>query len=239
MLNLNNIRLLMFDLDDTLYNFSYYWPRALRSAFKKFSLTLHLDEDKLFAEFERYSNELWELATNKEITFNEYRFMRLYHALREFGMEVDQTEFNEFNRLFIGENLEIIERDEPLVHLMEQLSRRYKLSIVTNGPGDIAMEKIARIGLGHLFDHQTVFISEKIGYSKPHPKIFQLVLEHHGVSAEESLFVGDSWTADILGPMKVGIGTIWINPNQNEPLSNHQPTLTFTEIYQLRAILNL
>lgn len=233
----NNIRLLMFDLDDTLYKFSYYWPRALRSSFKKSLLTCELNEDDLFVTFERYSNELWELVGNKEITFDEYRYMRLSHALREYNIDITQTEFSEFNQIFIKENLEMIDYDEKLVSLIERLARRYRLAIVTNGPGDITMDKIIRIGIGHLFDSDSVFISEKIGFSKPDPRIFNLVLEKNEVTAEEAIFIGDSWAADIVGPMEIGIGTIWINNNNQKPLSDHKPYTTVTDVYRINEIL--
>jgi putative hydrolase of the HAD superfamily len=52
--------------------------------------------------------------------------------------------------------------------------------------------------------------SHEHGYMKPHPSIFEAALKLMGVSAEESVMVGDSFTHDIEGARRVGMRGILV-----------------------------
>ena len=63
-----------------------------------------------------------------------------------------------------------------------------------------------------IFDYiDTYTISEEVGAAKPDPRIFHVALERAGVYADESVFIGDSWSNDVLGAQAVGIRPIWLN----------------------------
>jgi putative hydrolase of the HAD superfamily len=53
--------------------------------------------------------------------------------------------------------------------------------------------------------------SAQVGYRKPHPTIYQFTMGLAGVNAEETVFVGDSLRADVLGPKRVGIRSILLS----------------------------
>jgi putative hydrolase of the HAD superfamily len=53
--------------------------------------------------------------------------------------------------------------------------------------------------------------SFEAGCDKPHPQIFQLALQRAGVTAEETLFVGDQYDLDALGARNAGITPILID----------------------------
>ena len=70
--------------------------------------------------------------------------------------------------------------------------RGFKLGSVTDRAfgGPRFMAELEEYGLGGFFG--VVTISSDVGYLKPHPKIFQHALEALGVTAEETVMVGDS-----------------------------------------------
>lgn len=68
-------------------------------------------------------------------------------------------------------------------------------------PGDLA-----GCGLGDLID--VVVPSARVGHRKPHREIYARVLAKAGVAAAEALFVGDSLSADVEGPLRAGIPAV-------------------------------
>ncbi|MCC6617894.1 MAG: HAD-IA family hydrolase [Chloroflexi bacterium] len=56
-----------------------------------------------------------------------------------------------------------------------------------------------------------VAASARIGFEKPHPRIFEWALEHAGVPPASVLHVGDHVDADVAGAAGVGIGGVLID----------------------------
>ena len=54
----------------------------------------------------------------------------------------------------------------------------------------------------------TVIFSYVTGYVKPEPEIYQIALDSLGVTAEESIFVGDGGSDEIRGAKEVGFTTV-------------------------------
>ena len=55
---------------------------------------------------------------------------------------------------------------------------------------------------------EALVISDRVGYNKPHPGIFEAALVRTGVAPAEALHVGDSFRNDVLGARAVGIATV-------------------------------
>jgi putative hydrolase of the HAD superfamily len=53
--------------------------------------------------------------------------------------------------------------------------------------------------------------SARVGFEKPHPRIFRYALEQAGVKPAEAIHVGDHLDADVAGARKVGIGAVLID----------------------------
>ncbi len=95
--------------------------------------------------------------------------------------------------------------------LLKSLSKEYDIGIISNNLLDEQLQKIKCLGISEYID--TFAISEEVGVAKPHAKIFQVALDRAGANADEAVFIGDSWTNDILGALGVGIRPIWLNRN--------------------------
>ena len=59
--------------------------------------------------------------------------------------------------------------------------------------------------------------SEEVGYKKPNPIIFNYALEKANAVNTSSLMIGDSYQADILGAINVGINAILFNYHNIDP----------------------
>lgn len=99
---------------------------------------------------------------------------------------------------------------EEIPALLERLSGRYRLGIVSNGLGGEQREKIAPLGLDRYFT--AVAISGELGVRKPEPAIFAHALEALGVPPGEAIHVGDDIGADIVGARAAGLAAgVWVN----------------------------
>jgi putative hydrolase of the HAD superfamily len=58
------------------------------------------------------------------------------------------------------------------------------------------------------------FVSSEVGFRKPAPEFFEVVLEALECRADEVLFVGDDLTNDIVGPRSVGMPAVLLDRGQ-------------------------
>ena len=103
--------------------------------------------------------------------------------------------------------------DDVLPTMKELRSESCSIGIVSNtswgSPASLWREEIGRLGLERLVD-TTVFCRD-VGWRKPDARIFTAALLELGVSADESVFVGDEPRWDVVGPNSVGMEAIVID----------------------------
>jgi FMN phosphatase YigB (HAD superfamily) len=78
---------------------------------------------------------------------------------------------------------------------------------LSNGNADIH-----RLGLGDRFEF--ALNADQVGQAKPHPLMFQQMLQRAGVAPEQVIHVGDHPEHDILGAQNCGLHTLWVNLGQ-------------------------
>jgi putative hydrolase of the HAD superfamily len=92
-----------------------------------------------------------------------------------------------------------------VVGTLKKLKQSYKLGIVTDAPREKAWQRLILSGLDHLFD--VVVTYEDTRELKPSKQPFLRVIHLLGVSPREALFVGDNPERDIIGAKKAGLLT--------------------------------
>jgi len=70
-------------------------------------------------------------------------------------------------------------------------------------------EVIDALGVGGYVD--CVLTSARVGYRKPHPRIYQMAIEAVACRPEAALFVGDSVSHDVEGPRAAGMRAVLID----------------------------
>lgn len=91
--------------------------------------------------------------------------------------------------------------------VIEQLSKRYPLMLVSNFYGNV--ETVIRdMGLREYF--QGVIESAVVGVRKPNPTIFKLGVVALGLNPEQVLVVGDSFRKDIEPSLSLGCQVAWL-----------------------------
>jgi putative hydrolase of the HAD superfamily len=96
--------------------------------------------------------------------------------------------------------------------LTELRERGYGLGLVTNrGNVDRFYDLLQEMQLRSYFT--LTLASGEVGVSKPDPGIFYAAVERLGATAEESLYVGDNYWADVVGAQRAGITPVLLDPH--------------------------
>ena len=111
----------------------------------------------------------------------------------------------------------------------------FKLAIVSNW--DTPLDPLTeRLGIAHYFDIIVASHDTRVRSAKPDPHIFNYTLAAVGVSAAETVHVGDTYEADIVGARDVGIRPILIDRDGTQTGKWDE---TIQSLSELPALLNL
>lgn len=201
---------LFFDLDNTIWDFdlnSYY---ALREVYVQYSLPGQ-DYDHFFSVYNRHNDRLWELYRKHSITKQELASTRFQLTFGELG--INGPDAAVFNREYLDQMPLQTRLCDGAREILEVLSRRYQMHIITNGFVEVQYKKLENSGLRTFF--KNIFISEEVKSPKPDPEIFQYALKSSNARRKESLMIGDSWEVDILGAMGAGLDQVHYSPNSD------------------------
>jgi putative hydrolase of the HAD superfamily len=83
--------------------------------------------------------------------------------------------------------------------------------------------------------------SARVGYRKPHAAMYESILGALGVAAPETIFVGDSWEPDVLGPIGAGMRSVHVDraPARGERAGASPPLVAgASRVSDLRRLLD-
>jgi putative hydrolase of the HAD superfamily len=168
------------------------------------------------ASLDRFEDEFFErLDFYREHANLECNLLHYYELMaRYFGIQFDKS-YEELCRRyhFVAERISIMPGAQ---HVLAELQHAgFRLGLVTNTslPHAIIVEEFQRLSLYDYFD--TVVCSSEIVFRKPDRAMFDVALRTLNVAPGEAMFVGDDYHADIIGAHKVGMKTVWLNPNRH------------------------
>ena len=103
-------------------------------------------------------------------------------------------------------------------------------------------ELIHALDLAQHFDSLTV--SARVGFQKPHQGIFQHALDSLDVAPERAWHIGDSYKADVVGARRIGITPVLIDRTDGDPAlvreKNEDPLLPVVgDLYGLLDLLGV
>ncbi|MGN7763089.1 YjjG family noncanonical pyrimidine nucleotidase [Paenibacillus sp. 22594] len=221
---------ILFDADDTLFDYGMAESKALYNAFVHFGLPTGAED--YAASYQEINRALWkdlEQGRTTSAVLRVERFNRLFAAHK---LELNPEAFSEAYLKFLGEGTYLI---QGAVELCQELSG-YRLAVITNGIKDVQLSRIQGSPLSDTFEQ--IIISEETGYQKPEAGIFDYAFDKLGISDRSKvLIVGDSLTSDIQGGTGYGIDTCWFNPLGKEGAPGIHPTYEIRELSGLLEII--
>ena len=197
-------KILLLDVDDTLLDFKAAERDGICEVLKAYGV--EPDEEKITL-YSRLNDSLWKAFERGEIqrdTIMEVRFGRFF---AELGKEVDGPEAEKLYREQLNESAVLI---DGALEILEYLSRKYDLYVITNGVSKTQYNRLAKSGIDRYM--KDIFVSEDAGCQKPRREFFEYCFERLGTSeVSQMLVIGDSLSSDIRGGNNAGIDTCWFN----------------------------
>jgi YjjG family noncanonical pyrimidine nucleotidase len=226
-----NYKTVFIDLDDTLWDFHANAKSSLHEIFEKRNFNRYFDSfEHYFEIYAKRNLELWEQYGKGTITKDELSLERFLHPLKQVGINDAKLAIE------IGkEYLDLLPTRTELVpfakELLDYLSAKYTLTIVSNGFIEVQYRKLKSCQLENYFAH--VVLSEAAGALKPDKQIFEYALQLNNAKADETIMIGDSFEADIRGAQNAAIDQIFYNPNSQ---TNHESTF---QVHRLEEIIEI
>ncbi len=205
------IRVILWDIDNTLLNFNRAEVAALNKDFEEFQLGELTEE--MFKEYIVINKRRWQALERGEMTKLEVTEGRFVEFFEMYGIDTSfAPAFNDRYQELLGET--IVFNDDAYA-IVSDLKGKILQGAATNGTKKAQTGKLKNSGLGELFD--VVFISEEIGAEKPAVEFFNHVMNDlntrvENLKPEEVLMIGDSLTSDIKGANNAGVKACWYNP---------------------------
>lgn len=226
-----NIKLITFDLDDTLWDTAPVIASAevvLRDWLQANAPLLgDVPVKHLFAIRERIVLAEPELKHR----ISALRRRVLTRALEDVGygqMQAQQLAEQGFEVFLQARHkVEIFPEVQPMLEL---LSQHYALGVITNGNADVS-----RLGLADYF--RFALCAEDLGIGKPDPAPFVEALRRSGVPASEAVHVGDHPRDDIAGAQRAGLRAVWFNPQAKAWPGEQAPDAEIQRLSHLHEVL--
>lgn len=228
---MNEIKHIFFDLDHTLWDFEKNSALAFNKIFQE--LNFDIDSQQFMDIYNPINVAYWKLYERNEIDQEALRVNRLKDAFAAINFEVTFEEINTISHLFIEYLTSNNHLIDGTIELLDYLKDKYTLHIITNGFSFVQDVKLQKSNLTNYF--VTITNSEVAGHKKPHENIFQYALSVANASKNESIMVGDSIEADVLGAISFGMKAVYFNPSNDDVL--HNEIIHIQKLTQLKNIL--
>ena len=197
---------LLFDADNTLFDFDRAEERALQATLEFFGYPLDSDTRELYRTINRV---LWRRLDLGEISREALVVERFALFDRAMGGSRDAAALNRFYLDRLSEGAELLPGAEALCR---SLAPRATLALVTNGVARAQRGRLARSALNGLFPY--VFISEEVGWQKPQREFFSHVCSAMAIrDRRRAVVIGDNLVSDVQGGLQSGLDAVWFNPN--------------------------
>jgi putative hydrolase of the HAD superfamily len=217
--------LVLFDLDDTLCDYSGARTGRLRTAYGEAFAAAgvsNVDLDAVIAE---------------SLEIHPHGCHHFPDLLARHGM-TDAEVAQRAQRWYLGNRfrgLALFSDAKAVLAQLRELPGVRAIGLITNGPADVQRDKIDLLGLWPEIDFAV--ISGEIGVEKPDPAIFQEALRRGDAEPADAIYIGDSPEFDMEGACAAGIRRIWMNragaPWPRETPAPETQTRTLTEIPEI------
>ncbi|MDO4771224.1 YjjG family noncanonical pyrimidine nucleotidase [Porphyromonas sp.] len=233
------IKTVFIDFDDTLWDTKGNNKETLKELYSLLDWGRGYGSFDVFWEkYYPYNEHLWALYRHGEISKKELMYNRFAHTLAPVGI-TSEDDISEINSLFIGGTAKKTGVVEGAFALLEYLSSMYKVVILSNGFREVQRAKMTVSGIAPYIDH--LVLSEDAGVSKPSKRIFDYAFSVTNSRPKETIMIGDSWEADIVGAQNARIPSIWFNPSgetrERDNIARMTPIYEVERLDQIPSLL--
>jgi putative hydrolase of the HAD superfamily len=211
------IKTVIFDLDDTLYNYEFPNEKAYMEIFKIISA-----KGKNIEEIENALNEakiyIKKNTTNLSSSHNRFLYIhKMTEILEIFDCNFEYFLAKKYWNVFINN----IVKNATVRKLFNYIKENgIKIGICSNMMHDIQLRKIHKLKLSKYIDF--LVTSEEAGVEKPSLKIYDLCKKKSSHEFNQILFIGDDYINDYEIPKKLGMHSLHLKKNADQDLINSE-----------------
>ncbi|TVQ67487.1 MAG: noncanonical pyrimidine nucleotidase, YjjG family [Balneolaceae bacterium] len=222
-----------FDLDNTLLDHSAAEKSAHGAIHSLFEELRQVDTDQWLATYKAINTRLWLEYQKGETDRHTLQKTRFRESMEKLGIDTRRSEQ-------IGKRYMEVYRDywgwiEGAEEALMRVAEQYPVGFITNGFLETQQRKIDFLNLKRF---SSIFIiSEEVGVMKPHPKVFDLATEKADTSRKRIVYVGDSYSSDIVGGRNAGWSTAWYTAYTSVVSSGQTADFSFDQFPDLVGYL--
>lgn len=199
---------ILFDLDNTLYEYEPVHKKALREAYNILRKDIKISFQKFMRLFNFSRLEIHQELSGTASSHN--RTLYFQRLIEKTHKTVESQLILNLSHAYWGSFLKNIRLKEGVMQTLKELKRRgLKIIIVSDLTTKIQLKKLVKLKINSYIDF--LVTSEEAGSEKPHSIMFLLALNKVNLKPEDVIMVGDSKSSDISGANAVGIDTVLIS----------------------------
>jgi putative hydrolase of the HAD superfamily len=231
-------RAILFDLDNTLYDYDVPHEKALIATYQKLKTEIKISRKKFNHLFKVSKEEIHrELAGTASAHNRILYFQRLIEKTHN---TVHPSLILDLYYAYWNTFLKNTAEEKESTRLLKELKRGgYQIAIVSDMTTNIQLKKMKKLKITPYIDY--LITSEEAGSEKPHSIMFLLALNKLGIKPEEAIMVGDNSVNDVEGANSVGIDTVLIKRGKLARKAKDdykKPNYTIRSIGEVMNILN-
>ena len=225
---------IIFDTDNTLYEYAPAHKLALKSVFSKAEILLDIKKDLFEEKFKEARSEVKNRVLNQASSHS--RLLYIQRTIELLGFKTQLLVTLDLEQTYWRTFLQSCNLYPNVRELLNKLNTiNVKTAIVTDLTSQIQFRKIIFFGLEQYFDF--VVTSEEAGVDKPNKAPFELALKKLDLFAEDCWMIGDNLDADVLGGNDCGLITLHkYEPRRLIKYKNIIPDASFDDF---NSIINL
>lgn len=228
------INAVIFDLDNTLYDYDIINERAIDFA----GIWLCEETGIAHSEFQKAFSKGRMLAKKcaGDCASQHNRMIYFQRTLECLGWNSIQYSLELYEKYwkYMLDNMQLERGAGKLLKRLKESGIR--TGICTDLTTHIQHRKLRKLQIA---DYVDVFVSsEEAGVEKPDIKIFNMVISKLKMKPDEVLCVGDSYEKDIIGASKAGMHPVWFNPHKKPKKDTIvEDVMEITEMEQLERYI--
>jgi len=224
-------KVLLFDADDTLFDFKKTEEFALEDALNK--IGVDYNKEYHLSHYKEINTNIWKELEEGKIALKKLKTERFKRYFDRLGLDFNHMDFANLYMESLGEGSFLFDNAKEII---EELSKNTRMAIITNGLSKVQDKRIRGSIISHHFEE--IIVSEEVDITKPNPEIFQLTMSRINYNDKSSvLMIGDSLASDIQGGINYGIDTCWYNPHAMENNRGITPTYEVSSLEELKELI--
>ena len=202
------IKTVIFDIDNTLYNFDEAHEAGMEEVFFYVKDKFWCGKDTFSVVYKDMMQEIFDEIG--EIGSAHNRLLRFERILEDRGLPLSPHVMNLYSLYWdtLIERSQISPGAEETMKALKEMGIR--LGIGSDMTAWIQYRKLEKLGLLQYFDF--VVTSEEANADKPAARFYALCLRKARCEPQECIYVGDNYWKDYRGSMDAGMHPLWFVP---------------------------